>query len=209
MEVHPPSHALESWRDFFVHIATIVVGLLIAIGLEQSVEWVHHKHALHTAERNLEDELAANRELLKHDQRALNVEEAEFEQDLQVVQARGPAPEGQLRNVRFAWGWDALASTAWNTARDTGAVALMPYETAEGYSSIFAQQDIVDQQVNSLLSDVYRSEAPLLGGRKLSDLTPEERDSMASHLRDALADIQQIRDLCHGLQNLYGSAPHH
>ena len=38
MEVHPPDHAIHSWRDFIIHIATIVVGLLIAIGLEQSVE---------------------------------------------------------------------------------------------------------------------------------------------------------------------------
>jgi hypothetical protein len=35
LEVHPPHHAASSWRDFFIHIATIVIGLLIAIGLEQ------------------------------------------------------------------------------------------------------------------------------------------------------------------------------
>ena len=30
--------AAHGWRDFFVHIATIVIGLLIALGLEQSAE---------------------------------------------------------------------------------------------------------------------------------------------------------------------------
>ena len=43
LDVHPPPHAAHAWRDFFVHIATIVIGLLIALGLEQSVEGIHHR----------------------------------------------------------------------------------------------------------------------------------------------------------------------
>src|ERR1700751_113859 len=44
IDVHPPHHAATTWRDFFIHIATIVIGLLIAIGLEQTVERIHHSH---------------------------------------------------------------------------------------------------------------------------------------------------------------------
>jgi hypothetical protein len=31
LDIHPPHEAAHSWRDFFIHIATICVGLLIAI----------------------------------------------------------------------------------------------------------------------------------------------------------------------------------
>src|ERR1700727_1484957 len=44
LDVHPAHHPAHSWRDFFVHIATICIGLLIAIGLEQSVEALHPRH---------------------------------------------------------------------------------------------------------------------------------------------------------------------
>jgi len=44
LDVHPAHHAATMWRDFFIHIATIVIGLLIAIGLEQTVEFFHHRH---------------------------------------------------------------------------------------------------------------------------------------------------------------------
>jgi len=44
LDVHPPEHAAHSWRDFFIHIATICVGLLIAVALEQSVEALHRHH---------------------------------------------------------------------------------------------------------------------------------------------------------------------
>jgi hypothetical protein len=51
LEVHPPQHAAHSWRDFFIHIATIVIGLLIAIGLEQTVEHFHQRHQLQELRR--------------------------------------------------------------------------------------------------------------------------------------------------------------
>jgi hypothetical protein len=43
LDVHPAHHAASRWREFLVHIATIVLGLLIAVGLEQSVEYLHHR----------------------------------------------------------------------------------------------------------------------------------------------------------------------
>jgi len=44
LDVHPPEHPAHTWRDFIIHIATIAVGLLIAIGLEQTVEAIHRAH---------------------------------------------------------------------------------------------------------------------------------------------------------------------
>src|ERR1700722_17928535 len=52
----PTHHAASTWRDFYIHITTIVLGLLIAIGLEQTVEWMHHRHQLHQLEADLHTE---------------------------------------------------------------------------------------------------------------------------------------------------------
>src|ERR1700733_10097267 len=46
LDVHPPHHAASTWRDFFIHIITSVIGLLIAVGLEQAVEYLHQRHQL-------------------------------------------------------------------------------------------------------------------------------------------------------------------
>jgi hypothetical protein len=56
LEVHPPHQAARNWRDFFIHIATIVLGLLIAIGLEQMVERIHEHYELRVAREALERE---------------------------------------------------------------------------------------------------------------------------------------------------------
>jgi hypothetical protein len=44
LDVHPPHEIAHTWRSFLIHIATIVIGLFIAVGLEQIVEFIHHRH---------------------------------------------------------------------------------------------------------------------------------------------------------------------
>jgi hypothetical protein len=53
LDVHPAHHAASTWREFFIHIATIVIGLLIAVGLEQTVEYFHHQHQLHDVRQGI------------------------------------------------------------------------------------------------------------------------------------------------------------
>jgi hypothetical protein len=60
MEVHPPHQPLHSWKDFWIHLGTITIGLLIAIGLEQSVEALHHHHERRVLEADLRTEAGKN-----------------------------------------------------------------------------------------------------------------------------------------------------
>jgi len=53
LDVHAPHESIHTWKDFFVHIATIVVGLFIAVALEQSVEAIHR----HSEAANLREDL--------------------------------------------------------------------------------------------------------------------------------------------------------
>ena len=53
IDVHPAPHAAHSWHDFFIHIATIAIGLLLALGLEQTVEHFHRLHQRHSLEETL------------------------------------------------------------------------------------------------------------------------------------------------------------
>ena len=44
IEPHAPHESVHTWKDVFIHIGIVTVGLLIAIGLEQTVEYFHHRH---------------------------------------------------------------------------------------------------------------------------------------------------------------------
>ncbi len=56
IDIHPPQHGSMTRRDFFVHLGIVVLGILIAIGLEQSVEYLHHRHLASEATRALVNE---------------------------------------------------------------------------------------------------------------------------------------------------------
>jgi hypothetical protein len=47
IDIHPPHRSDHTWTDFFIHIGTIILGILIALGLEQSLEYLHRRHQLH------------------------------------------------------------------------------------------------------------------------------------------------------------------
>jgi hypothetical protein len=65
-DIHPPHQAAHSWRDIFIHLATITVGLFIALSLEGCVEWQHHRHLVHEARSNIRTEIQDNQTAL-HD----------------------------------------------------------------------------------------------------------------------------------------------
>ena len=62
LDVHAPHGPVHGWRDFFIHLSTITIGLLIALSLERCVEWQHHRHLVHTAEASLGKEIRGNAE---------------------------------------------------------------------------------------------------------------------------------------------------
>jgi hypothetical protein len=39
LDVHAPHQSAHTLKDFLIHIAAITIGLLIALGLEATVEW--------------------------------------------------------------------------------------------------------------------------------------------------------------------------
>src|SRR5579884_876004 len=168
MDVHSPMGAVNSWRDFFVHLAIITLGLLIALGLEGLVEWGRHQELVHRAETDLRSELQANRTLSAANTKSLDAAEVQAETDLGILLAYRTTrhPTGDLK---FHWEWSSLTSAAWDTARNTGAVALMDYAKAQKYSETYGQQSLVNAQAAAYMRDMYRSAAPLEGGRRLSD----------------------------------------
>src|ERR1700730_5806902 len=57
LDVHAPHEPIHTWKSFFIHIATIVIGLLIAVGLEQAVEAIHWHKQVQIARNVLRQEL--------------------------------------------------------------------------------------------------------------------------------------------------------
>ena len=167
LDVHVP-HPTHTWKDFFIHIATIVVGLLIAVGLEQAVEHIHQHYELRETREALSREREANRRHMEENTRHWLEMNAALRNDLQVLDAIRHQPgialsdlPGDLNYNQAPFEYD---HAVWDAAEKNGITRLMPlkeanedlsfYQLAEEMSLQSLQEwDAVNDQRRFLLVD--------------------------------------------------------
>jgi len=148
LDIHPPHHAATTWRDFCIHIATITVGLFIAIGLEQTVEHLHHLHQRHQLEDNLRDEFRANlRRDAKDfrvcaDVRAYTVELKSAVTARRTGHPSPPAPPS-ANDPRRNELPSAPSIAIWEAAKLDATITLLPSKEINVYNSIVLQHGFV------------------------------------------------------------------
>ena len=132
VDVHPPHAAVHGWRDFWIHLGTITLGLLIAISLEQTVEWFHHLHQRHQLEADLLQEGVQNRNLFQADLRVLDSRMAVIAAKLREVEStlairkKMPPPFAASAVPNEACCFVTPLETAWDTAKESGLIDLLP-----------------------------------------------------------------------------------
>ena len=206
MEVHPPHHPVNTLRESLVHIGLMTIGLFIALMLEAGVEWLHHRHLLHTADHNLRTEREINRKLIAEDERQLDGTEQRLRTSLTLI-AHLKTHQPDSAKFDTHWEFSAPENAAWDTARNSGASALMSYDDAEAFSTVYSQQDVVIEDVKLYMQAIYRIRAPLHDSRGIGDLAPAELDDVSTRIQDALSALEMLRDSCRSLDNVYNAAP--
>jgi hypothetical protein len=164
LDVHPPHHAANTWRDFFIHIATIVVGLLIAVGLEQTVEFVHRTHQRHELERDLHRETERQHAALQNNFRTFAIERTwllGLRSDVDTMRASGgkiklpyrakPTDPDSSGHTRLSVIWPA--DGVWQTAKSSGLINLLPPRQAEMYASVARQEELFAAASNAWITE--------------------------------------------------------
>jgi hypothetical protein len=177
LDVHPPHEPLYSWRDFFIHLATITIGLLIALSLEGCVEWQHHRHMVHEAETSLHREIQENSKNLQGTLDEVHKQQDALAQDIVVLKKIIANPKVTNRDpMSIGFHISGFNSVSWKTAQSTGALSYMPYDRAQEYSSIYYQQELVDDAQKQAARDAIVSVGPFLGSNP-GDPNPSAGDA--------------------------------
>lgn len=145
LDVHPPHSRISGFTEFFLHLFTITIGLLIATQIEACVEWRHHLNSAAEARASLRQEIEENLKDLKDAQPGIQAWRKEVDKSLDIMRSIQAHPQDMAaqRSVSFALKFQdiALRDTAWKTAQSTNALAYMPYDEAREYSAIYERQD--------------------------------------------------------------------
>jgi hypothetical protein len=140
IDIHPPHEAAHSWRDIFIHLATITVGLFIALSLEGCVEWQHHRHLVHEARENLRSELQDNLGSIRDALTEIHNQQKMIEADLVTFDTLRKNPHAHGVSINFHFSNTTLQHASWDTARETGALGYMPYPEVKSYAQIADMQ---------------------------------------------------------------------
>ena len=104
MDVHPAHQAPRTWREFFLHLVTITIGLFIALTLQAGVESLHHRHLVREARENLRREIQINRNHYAENVQTIEKNRRQLARDLdQLRDLRSGKP---IEKNALAWGWD-------------------------------------------------------------------------------------------------------
>jgi hypothetical protein len=138
LDVHPPHESVHTWRDFFIHIATIVIGLIIAVGLEQTVETIHRRHERTELLQRLHEE---SQQIVK-----------ECAQSKAVLATRDQQITSRIKQLQAVlWRNQALADTEpsrgpavlqrpddpiWRAARTSGLASRLTSDEINAYSEV-------------------------------------------------------------------------
>jgi hypothetical protein len=197
LDIHAPYEAVHTWKAFFIHIATIAVGLLIAIGLEQAVEYLHHRHQAREMAGMLRQESSKNRDVARFDVERVDQIILAIETNMGALKSLSngaskstftphPLPEG-----KFFMPSDAV----WITMRDSALLPIIPptlvgnywkiETTIQGLEARYHDSIRSQNHVNSLLNLQPNSSMP----------APQVVDTLLSALSDYREQLRGYRSL--------------
>jgi hypothetical protein len=156
LDVHPAHHAASTWRDFFIHIATIVIGLCIAVGIEQTVEFFHHRHQIASTRESLLLERGENRKRFAAQTNFWYEGVARIQNNLLVLrylQKHPGTPQEKLPGV-LIWNQNSAPFNyaAWDSAQQNEITSLMPREEVADNAFLYKSMHAIGERSGTSLS---------------------------------------------------------
>jgi hypothetical protein len=205
MEVHPAHHAPRTWRDFFLHLATITIGLFIALTLQAGVESLHHRHLVREARENLGREIQINREHYAENVQTLEKNRRQLAHDIDQLRDLRSGKSIEKNALVWGWDWNGYIDASWKTARETGAVSYMSFDLINAYAELYLQQDL-NTQALAVINDEPKSAAFLLVAKDPSALSPSDIQSMLISLAESDIRLATLQNLMKPLDDMYTKA---
>jgi hypothetical protein len=204
LDVHAPHESIHTWKGFVIHIATITIGLLIAIGLEQLVEYFHHRHQAAAIAGKLKAESYENIATVRSD-----IENCD--QTLAAIKSIVDSVDQKTRTSPVApWIPPVLpkarilkpSDAEWLIARDSALLQLLPSALVANYWKIEVTREIAADvyadarrsrlKMNAVL-DVYAGQSLLNSTDALS--VRLALSEYAQFLSEVKRLLQQVADL--------------
>jgi hypothetical protein len=158
LDVHPLHEPPHTWKGFFVHIATIVVGLVIAVALEQTILFFHHRHQIQELEEQMRAVFTSDLASSAENSRQL-VRLRAYLTELRAaivarLQSQSDISSPPVDDSRMATSLRVPSMAPLDAARQNGTIALLSTERMRIYNRIALQRDFQQTALDAWLMSV-------------------------------------------------------
>jgi hypothetical protein len=192
LDVHPPHQPIHSWRDFFVHLITITIGLFIALSLEAAVEGLHHRHIVQEARAGIRREIEENRKFAAANLTSVQQDQARIEKDIESLVALRGGAKLEHASLHYSIDWEGFSDSAWRTAQSTGAINYMDYQSAQALTGLYMQQRIVSDRGLTIFDAQSRAIAPVFFTGDPNLMSKDEIQIVLLRTADVLLDLKAL-----------------
>lgn len=209
MEIHAPHEPILTFREFMVHLLVVTVGILIALGLEQSVEVFHHHLLAAEARENMLSEIADNQKELQSALAKIPAMQKNRKDDLAVLAQLMEHKHLKDVSMSLSFSGPTINSASWTTASTVGALSFMDYGEVKRFAEIYKLQDLYDRLVSDQITGVQNGVGlmnGLQGGpEKLDDA---ELHSLKTELEKSQASLTVLEQVGKQLDAQYTKVLH-
>jgi hypothetical protein len=196
IEVHAPHESVHSWKDILIHIGIITVGLLLAIGLEQTVEFFHHRHQVTETREALRIERENNIQRFAMQTQEFYRYVPKLKTNLAIYQylrAHHGAPKEKWPG-EFSWIGMIFqhADSVWQTAQQSNVLQYIPSSEVRRTAGTYKQlQQLTDEAADMRMTkyEIYLSYVEQPDPSKLTSVQLDEQIKLTSKM---LLEFSQI-----------------
>ena len=202
MEVHRPKQPIHGWREFLKEVGIIVLGVLIALGAEQAVEWVSWRAKADQAQTQLHRDATGILDDMLERLAIQQCQDGRLTLIRDRLLASGPAwtamapfyTSGPPAGSTYAHPMRGWPRTSWTTAVASTVAMHLPGDQLYDYAHIFAA---AEREANDQTTEHEASSELNVLGSSLT-LTP---DAKVAFLRIVEAERARNRVMAYEAQN--------
>jgi hypothetical protein len=177
---------IDSAKEFFIQLATITAGVLIALLLEGAVAWNDHRSLVREARATIAEEIADNKKELDDTLAGLPARREQLKNALRVADDLLKTKRTDLREMKLRFEGTSLSTAGWQTAQTTGALGYMKYSDVQAYAELYDLQAMFTQQQRRGMERLTPAIALLSAGDP-EQLPEQELRAFRSHVLELMA----------------------
>jgi hypothetical protein len=206
-----PPVSRRSVGEWLFQLTTITVGVLVALSFDALLKWNDERKLVDEARANIALEIEENRRELEGHLASYDERIGRLDNVLRLLDQQDAGVELETGTMNLGVSFPSLNDAGWQTARQTGAVALMDYADVERLAELYTMQALVVDNIKPSFAVLHQAAAIVETASDPLALPQPTRDTLRARtleLRGILRIDEQIgRQLLSGYDEHLANAP--